>query len=323
MRGVRVVVIAAVSAAVCAGSPSAGADPARAKAANTRGYGLHRQKKYKEAAVAYRAAITEDPSLLVAHYNLACVASLMKDLETALRELAWVADRASWDAAARPAAAKARTDRDLQWVRDADVQGALLTSADPPDDGPLDLAASPIPGLAGKPTTDARLVQAIGAAPGKHDERCSREAFRAPLEPGGSATVVATLRDGVAVLDAAGKPIARSEPLGCTGPRDHITALGQAAGILQPFEYSDRVLLNARLVVIQYWAGSKQNIAVLAIRDGKDVVRAFDAPLASSAGDGSLLQTRVLGNLIYTAPGEVRKRVLRWDGASAKYVEDR
>jgi tetratricopeptide (TPR) repeat protein len=319
MRRLLVVIVAAV----CAGPVGAAADPGKAKAANTRGYGLHKQKKYKEAAIEYRAAIREDPSLVVAHYNLACVASLMKDLETALRELAWVADRASWDAAARPAAAKARTDRDLEWVRNADVQGTLLTGTDAPDEGALDLVASPMPELAGKPTTDARLIKAIGAAPGKHDERCSGEAFSAPLDRDGPVTVVATLRDGVAVLDAAGKPIARSEPLGCAGPRDHITALGQAAGILKPFEYSDRVLLNARLVVIQYWAGSKQNIAVLVIRDRKDVVRAFDAPLASAAGDGALLQTRVLGNLIYTAPGEDRRRVLRWDAASAKYVEDR
>lgn len=319
MRGSLVVVVAIVGA----GSVSAGADPARAKAANARGYGLHKQKKYKDAAAEYRTAIAEDPSLVLAHYNLACVASLTKDLETALRELAWVADRASWDAAARPASAKARTDRDLQWVRDADVQGTLLTGTDLPDEGALDLVGSPMPELAGKPTTDARLVKAIGATPGKHDERCSSEAFSAPLDPGGPATVVATLRDGVAVLDAAGKPIARSEPLGCTGPRDHITGLGQAAGILKPFDYSDRVLMNARLVVIRYWAGSKQNVAVLAIKDKKEVVRAFDAALASAAGDGALLQTRVLGNLIYTAPGEDRRRVFRWDGASSKYVEEK
>ncbi|HEX3765878.1 MAG TPA: tetratricopeptide repeat protein [Kofleriaceae bacterium] len=310
-----------VAAVVCA-APVAGADPARAKAANTRGYALHKQKKYKEAAAEYRAAIAEDPSHLLAHYNLACVASLLNDLDTALQQLAWVADRAGWDPAARSAVARARTDRDLAWIRDADVQGMVLTGTDVADEGTLDLVAGPEPALAGKPA-DAAVSKALGAAPGKHDERCSGDAVSAPVDREGTATVVASLRDGVALLDPGGKPIARGEPLGCSGPRDHVAALTQSAGVPRPFEPSDRVLLHARVVVIRYWAGSKQNIAVHVVTDGKQIARAFDAPLASSAGDGALLQTRVLGNLLYTAPGETRKRVFRWDGASAKYVEEK
>lgn len=317
MRTSLVVVVAVVCAA-----PIVRADPARAKAANTRGYALHKQKKYQQAAAEYRAAIAEDPSYLLAHYNLACVASLLNDLDTSLRELAWVADRATWDPAARSAAAKARTDRDLAWIRTTDVQGVALTGTDLADEGTLDLVAGPTPALAGKPAADG-VVKAIGAAPGKHDERCSGEALGAPLDRESATTVVASLRDGVAVLDPGGKLVARSEPLGCTGPHDHLAALTQSAGIPRPFEPSDRVLLDARLVVIRYWAGSKQNLAVFVIKDGKQVARAFDAPLASAAGDGALLQTRVLGNLLYTAPGETRKRVFRWDGASAKYVEEK
>ena len=56
------------------------ADPARAKAANARGYALHKQKKYAEAAVEYRKAITEDPTYVFARNNLACVASLVVEL---------------------------------------------------------------------------------------------------------------------------------------------------------------------------------------------------------------------------------------------------
>jgi hypothetical protein len=52
-------------------------------------------------------------------------------------------------------------------------------------------------------------------------------------------------------------------------------------------------------------------------------VRAFDAPPASAAGDGARLQTRMLGNLLYIAPGETRRRVFRRDGASSKYVEEK
>jgi hypothetical protein len=314
-----------VVAAVMCAAPVAGADPARAKAANTRGYALHKQKKYKEykeAAAEYRAAIAEDPSYLLAHYNLACVASLLSDLDTALHQLAWVADRAAWDPAARSAVAKARTDRDLAWLRDTDVQGVVLTGTDLADEGTLDLVAGPEPGLAGKPA-DAAASKALGAAPGKHDEPCSGEALGAPLGRDASASVVASLRDGVAVLDPAGKLIARSEPLGCTGPRDHIAALTQSAGVPRPFDPSDHALVTARLVVIRYWAGSKQNIAVYVVNEARQIARAFDAPLAGSAGDGALAQTRVLGDLLYTAPGEARKRVFRWDGASAKYVEEK
>jgi hypothetical protein len=317
MRASLLVVLALACAA-----PVAGADPARARAANTRGYALHKQKKYKEAASEYRAAIAEDASYLLAHYNLACVASLLNDLDTALQQLAWVADRAAWDPAARSAVAKARSDRDLAWIRDADVQGVVLTGTDLAEEGTLDLVAGPEPGLAGKPA-DAAVSKALAAAPGKHDERCSGEALSAPIDRAATATVVASLRDGVAVLDPGGKLIARGEPIGCTGPRDRVAALTQSAGVPRPFDPSDRVLLNARLVVIQSWAGSKQNLAVYVVRDGKQIARAFDAPLASAAGDGALVQTRVLGNLLYTAPGETRKRVFRWDGAAAKYVEEK
>jgi hypothetical protein len=60
-----------------------------------------------------------------------------------------------------------------------------------------------------------------------------------------------------------------------------------------------------------------------ATRDRAQIARAFDAPLASAAGDGAPQRTRVLGNLLYTAPGEIRKRVLRRDAASSKYVEEK
>jgi hypothetical protein len=77
------------------------------------------------------------------------------------------------------------------------------------------------------------------------------------------------------------------------------------------------------MVVVQYWAGTRQSVTIFAIKDKKELVRAFDGVLGSSAGDGSLLQTPVLGNLVYTAPGEQKKRVFHWDGASSKYVEEK
>ena len=89
------------------------------------GYAPHKQEKYKEAAAEYRVVIAGDPSYLLAHDDLACVAwvaSLQSDLDTALRDLAWVAHRAIRDPAARSAVAKARIDRDLAWIQNTDVQ---------------------------------------------------------------------------------------------------------------------------------------------------------------------------------------------------------
>src|SRR5262249_15339512 len=86
-----------------------------AKAANIRGLKLQQQKKYVAAITEYRQAIAEDPGYVLAHYNLACAASLAKDMHTTSEELTWVADRASWDPVAKSARAKAQTDRDLEW----------------------------------------------------------------------------------------------------------------------------------------------------------------------------------------------------------------
>lgn len=306
----------------CAVPASAHADAARAKAANSRGYALHKQKKYKEAGLEYRKAIAEDPSHLLAHYNLACVASLTKDRETAIRELAWVTDRGTWDPAAMSAAAKARTDRDLQWVRELDIEGFRLTGTEIPDEGAVDLMGRPEPALVGKPTTDAQLARAIASAPGKHEERCSGAAFSAPFDTKGSSTVVATLRDGVALIEA-GKVLARSEPLGCTSPQDQVTILNQVAGIARPYDYSDQALMNTRMIAVQYAAGATQAVAIFAVKDRAKLARVFDAVLRSEAGEGSLIQSPVLGNLIHVAPGGTSTRVFRWDTARGKYVEDK
>jgi tetratricopeptide (TPR) repeat protein len=317
MRGLVIIAVLIGATAI------ARADAPRARAANTRGYALHKQKKYKEAAVEYRKAIAEDPSYLLAHYNLACVASLLADSETALRQLAWVADRAAWDPAARSAAEKARTDRDLEWLRKDGPDATVLTSADTLDDGILDLLGSPEPELAGKESSDARLLAALAAAPGRHDEKCSKVAFSAPFDRQASATVAATLRDGLAVIDPSGKVVARSEPIGCTAPGQHVTLLNQAAAVSRGAPDTDTALMTARVAIIMYWASARQNVTIFMINDKKQLTRAFDAVALSSTGDGSLHQTKLLGNLVYTAPGAKTPRVFRLDRASWKYVEEK
>jgi hypothetical protein len=308
---------------VCGTAAIAQADPARAKAANTRGYALHKQKKYKEAAVEYRKAIAEDPSYLIAHYNLACVASLTKDSQSALRELAWVADRAAWDPAAKSAAEKSRTDHDLDWLRDTSPDATVLTSADLLDYGTVDLLSTADPDRSGTETSDASLVKAIASAPGKHEGKCSNAAFSVQFDNGATETVVATLRDGVALLDEHGKLKARSEPIGCTGPGERITMLNRSDAVQLGGPDTAVALTGARVVVVMYWVSAQQHVTIFTFTNKEQLVRAFDAVMLSSVGDGSLLQTRRLGNLVYTAPGTQKPRVFRLDGASWKYVEEK
>src|SRR5215510_11251478 len=103
----------AVALMIACGPSTTGASPAGAKAANTRGVALLRQKDYKGAIAQFRKAIGEDKALVLAHYNLACAASLAQDMDTAMAELIWVGNRAAWDDQAKSAAIKAAKDPDL------------------------------------------------------------------------------------------------------------------------------------------------------------------------------------------------------------------
>lgn len=310
-------------AILVAGTAIARADAAKARAANTRGYALHKQKKYREAAIEYRKAIAEDPSYLLAHYNLACVASLENDGPGALRELAWVADRAAWDPSARSAAEKARTDRDLAWLRDSQPAAADLITADHLAYGTLDLLNMTEPDQTGSASTDAALLQAVASAPGKHADRCSAAAFAVQFDNGATQTVAASLRDGVGLLDDHGKLVTRSEPLGCTGPRERVTLLNRADAVSWGGPDTAAEQTGGRIVVVMYWVGAQQNVTIFTFSDKSRFVRAFDAPALSSTGDGSLLLTRRLGHLVYRAPGAKTPRVFHLDLASWKYVEDR
>lgn len=49
-----------------------------AKVLNTKGYRLHKQKEYAQAARKFRSAIDANPRYAVAHYNLACTLALLR-----------------------------------------------------------------------------------------------------------------------------------------------------------------------------------------------------------------------------------------------------
>lgn len=310
MRGLVAVVVAVIS-----WSAIAEADKKAANAANTRGYALHKKKKYAEAAVEYRKAIAADPAHLLAHYNLACIGSLTKDQDTARAQLMWIADRATWDPAAEAVLMKtAPKDKDLAWIRKLDWEGEKLA-------GGMEgwtfyardlLDESAEPSSTAKPTTDAAFLKAMGSASGKHEAACSAETFAATSTSLKANTVGINLRDGLVLVDDKGAVLARSEPLGCTKPRERVEAVIQASavgGITAMF-------------VVQYTNRTEQKAAMFALMPDKKFVRVFDAEVMGYEGTGTLVQTSILYNIVFTPAGTSKPIVYRWDSASTKYVPE-
>jgi hypothetical protein len=85
-----------------------------AAAANTLGMQRYRAGELRGAAEQFRVAIDSDASYVVAHYNLACVASRVGDTTTALKELAWLAE--DKDPTSRAKLEKAKSDPDLDYL---------------------------------------------------------------------------------------------------------------------------------------------------------------------------------------------------------------
>lgn len=305
---------------VVACAPRTGhADAAKARAANTRGYALHKQKNYRAAAAEYRTAIAEDPAYVLAHYNLACAASQLQDADTAVAELAWVFDRATWDPAAKSAIGKAIKDRDLAWLFDHDEDARRY--ANPANIEVVDVVTPPCCFIRGKASSDPAVARALAAASGRHDAACSAAAVSAPVDTtaAGKGVVAASLRDGVAVLDAGGQVLARSEPLGCAGPADRLEVLNHGEAIPQPYDRLVTPLREIYYVVVAYRSGDRQSVAIYALRN-KQLSRVFDAVTRSAAGTGRVELTP-LGSVVYVAPGETRPRVFRWDAASSRLAQ--
>jgi hypothetical protein len=329
--------IALACAAAAGPVGEAVASPAGGSAANQRGMGLLRQKKWAEAEAEFKKAIAEDPNSVTAHYNLACAASRAHDADTALWELAWVGDRAAWVDQARAAAKKAPGDDDLAWAIGSDISAQLFIG-----DAPL-AAVTEIAATAGHNAGHAlaepqraKIAALLAAAPGPHDDACDAadakqgKVFALGLDAGKwvKGIGVASLKDGVAVLDPQGAIVARSEPLGCTGPgasQDLIATLAYADGVPTP-PRTTHALPEAelQLLAVLYTTGGPRawqtNVAVFA-QNGKSLVKVFEALVTSSdaPGSGHVWQTP-LGHLLYSAPGETKKHAFQWDPRAGKFV---
>ena len=101
--------------------------PARhalALAANTQGLRFYRAGQLPRAALRFRDATLLDPGYVLAHYNLACMASRLRDVATIVAELAWL--RASPDPLAAAKLDKAQRDADLDFASSLPTVRAML-----------------------------------------------------------------------------------------------------------------------------------------------------------------------------------------------------
>lgn len=320
---------------------TAGASPAAAKAANTRGVGLLKQKDYKGAIAQFRKAIAEDRAYLLAHYNLACAASLAQDMDTAFAELIWVGNRAAWDEQAKAAAIKAAKDPDLKWVIDTNPDAADWVGPDVTT-FVVDVLAADRAKSAGRALADAEKASAMTAlATGirTRDDSCDPAdpkqgaVFGLPFEAhaGGKHTAVVSLGTGIALLDARGQVVARSQPLGCTGQgasQDRLTSLAylSAAPRSPPGASATTSALLSEMFIVKYGNGGRtdwsNNIAVFMRRD-KQLVRTFEATIERSDATGTAtLSMTALGDLVLVAPGDKRKQVFRWDQKAFKFAPE-
>jgi hypothetical protein len=310
------------SAAPMAASPR---DTARAQAANTRGMKLLAAKKYKEAMAEFAAAIAADDRYVLAHYNLACAASRAQDEGVAGRELLWVASAAAWDASAAKAVKKAVSDPDLEWLFSQDPKYGDLGSVN------RDLQTSPPSSV---PPVPAATLKLLAAAPGTHDDSCDPNDARqagargVAIDPDGKRAVEASLRDGVALVEAA-SVVTRTDPLGCTLPGASQDQLSELY-VTSATDAAPAGLAGRDLVVVLYGQGGRRswtdNIAIFVPKDdarlakAHQLARAFDATLAAS--DDAEASTVVLtgtGDLVLGPAKAAHKQLFRWNQAAFAY----
>jgi hypothetical protein len=85
-------------------------------AANTAGFRFHRAAQLPRAAMRFRDATLLDPDYALAHFNLACAASRLRDVSTMVAELSWLATAAPVDPVAQARMRKAAVDPDLDFA---------------------------------------------------------------------------------------------------------------------------------------------------------------------------------------------------------------
>jgi hypothetical protein len=318
---------------ICGASGATSASPAAAKVAVARGVALSASGDHHGAVVELQRVITEDPRNVLARYYLARAASQEHDLETAVLALVWVANSAAWDDEAWDLARAGATEPDLAWVFEHAPEARRWVGDDIVEridalhfsDRDWDTHGA---------RDHGRVMSQLARAPGRHDEVCGPEDSKQVWlvgrdywgEPWGQ-TIAATLRDGVGIFEG-GRLIVRTEPLGCSGvgaTGDRMVHLKVLAGAPRmppkgpPPPAAGRVFIVAeyRHAGPSWWT---ETAALFTRRDGQ-LVRVFEGTIARGgvARRGNLTQSP-LGDLVYVAPGESRKHVMRWNPAELAFV---
>ena len=87
----------------------------KARSFVAKGLKLHKKKKFRRALALYEKAIKADPNYLKGHYNGACAAARLKDVNGAVELLEDIRSRK--DRASRRLLQQARTDKDFRKIR--------------------------------------------------------------------------------------------------------------------------------------------------------------------------------------------------------------
>lgn len=329
--GRRIVVarvgVAAAPPPVAAAPPVSAAARKLAVQSNDAGMKLYRAKDWKRAAALFKTAVATDPGYVTARYNLACVSSLIADRAGAIEQLRWLVQ--SGDPLAKQKVQKAVTDSDLEWIlRDAEARNLLAGAATPSVPATGQAAADSgwareLPGF--RPTVNAEANgdarAALAALPGEHDAVCDptdENQGRAYELKSPSGVLRASLRDGVALFDSAGKPVATAAPLGCTVPgasQDELSRLAAGQVVSDP---------DPEYVVLYSNGGRASFVQTLAVykQKGNRLVPVFSGNVLEVAGGKDKTGSVSLGAdgaIQYRAPGKKTAATLRFDAASFTY----
>ncbi|HEX4461596.1 MAG TPA: hypothetical protein VIA18_26635 [Polyangia bacterium] len=116
--------IMSVGAVEDAGATVTAATHRRAVTANTQGWRYFNAGQLPRAEMRFRDALELDPDYVLAHYNLACVSSRLRDAAVALDQLRWL--QASSDPLAKAKLDKGASDPDLDFVSALPAARGLL-----------------------------------------------------------------------------------------------------------------------------------------------------------------------------------------------------
>ena len=124
LRSLSIVAVLTAAAAVARAEPVSPQRHQLAVAANTEGLRFYKSNQLPRAALRFRDATLLEPDYVLAHYNLACMASRLRDVSTVIAELGWL--RASAEPLAAAKLDKAKSDPDLDFASSLPTVRTLL-----------------------------------------------------------------------------------------------------------------------------------------------------------------------------------------------------